>query len=255
MAGDALDGVAVLVQREALGAEGDALVELDVAPDDAGLADDHARAVVDGEMAAYLRAGVYVDARLAMGHFGDDAGNEGHAQHQQFVGDAVVADGADARIAADDLAKRMGSGVAVVGGLHVGGQQGAQAGQDADEVGSFPCGILAQGIGAAGSVAVVVRQAEGGQYLSAQLLEQLFDVDADVVGQGAAVHRGISEVARKDNGTRQFDNAPQVAARRQGIPLRMAQEEALVTFGGGQPVDGLRQDVGEVQWTHQNVVA
>ena len=88
-----------------------------------------------------------------------------------------------------------------------------------------------------------------------QLLEQLLDVDADVVGQGTAVHRGISKVARKDDGARQLDNAPQVATRRQGIPLRMTQEEALVTLGGGQAVDSLRQDVGEVQWTHQNVVA
>ena len=78
MAGDALDGLALGIEGEALGPERDSLVELDVGADDARGADDHSRAVVDGEVAADGGGGVYVDACLAMGHLGDDAWDEGY---------------------------------------------------------------------------------------------------------------------------------------------------------------------------------
>ena len=46
--------------------------------DDAGGPDNHTRAMVDGEVAAYGGGRVDVDARLAMGHLGDDAWDEGY---------------------------------------------------------------------------------------------------------------------------------------------------------------------------------
>ena len=46
MARDALDGVAVGVEREALGSERDALIELDVVADDACGTDDYAWSMV-----------------------------------------------------------------------------------------------------------------------------------------------------------------------------------------------------------------
>ena len=104
VARDALDGISVVVEGEALCAECDALVELHVVADDARCSDDDACAVVDGEVVPYLGSGMDVDARLAVRHFGDDAGNEGHAQQQQLVGDAVAGEGLDDWIAADDFA-------------------------------------------------------------------------------------------------------------------------------------------------------
>jgi hypothetical protein len=62
MAGDTLDGVTRLVEREAAGTQRHALVDLHVAPDDTSLADDDTRAVVDGEIFADGGTGVNVDA-------------------------------------------------------------------------------------------------------------------------------------------------------------------------------------------------
>ena len=66
MTRNALDGVALLVEWETLGSERHALIELHVVSEDAGLADDHARSMVDGEMAAYCGAWVDVDSRFRM---------------------------------------------------------------------------------------------------------------------------------------------------------------------------------------------
>ena len=78
VARNVLDGVAGFVERKTLCAQGDSLVELDVCANDARGTDDYARAVVDGEVGTDLGCGVNVDARFAMGHFCDDARNEGH---------------------------------------------------------------------------------------------------------------------------------------------------------------------------------
>ena len=62
---DALDEGPVLADGEALGAERDVLVELDVFADDGHLADHDAGAVVDEEVVADRGAGVDVDAGQA----------------------------------------------------------------------------------------------------------------------------------------------------------------------------------------------
>ena len=64
VARNALDRVAVLVEWEALGTEGDTLVELHVVADDAGGSDDHTRAMVDGEVFADGGLRVDVDTGL-----------------------------------------------------------------------------------------------------------------------------------------------------------------------------------------------
>ena len=74
---DALDGIALLVQREALGAQSHALIDAHALADGAGLADDHARAVVDEEALADGGAGMDVDARGRVGQFRDDARDAG----------------------------------------------------------------------------------------------------------------------------------------------------------------------------------
>ena len=87
---NALDGVALLVERETLGSERHALIELHVVSDDAGLADDHARSMVDGEMAAYCGAWVDVDSRFRMCHLCHHARNERHPHEKQLVGQPVA---------------------------------------------------------------------------------------------------------------------------------------------------------------------
>ena len=77
---------------------------------------------------------MYVDACFAVGHFTDDAWDEGHAEQQKFMGDAVAADGFDDRVAADDFAVRLGCGVAIVGCFYVCGEDVAQFRQSFDEL-------------------------------------------------------------------------------------------------------------------------
>ena len=73
-----VEDVAVFVVLKALGTEGDSLIEGDVVPDDAGLADDDACTVVDGEIFANLGTRMDVDAGLGVDQLGDDAWNDGH---------------------------------------------------------------------------------------------------------------------------------------------------------------------------------
>ncbi len=124
----ALDGVAMFVEWEAPCTERHALIQLHVVADDARGPDDDARSVVDGEVVAYLRLRVYVDARLAVRHFRDDARNEWHTLKVEFVGDAVVRYGFNDRVATDYLAPTRSRGVAVIGSLHIRCQRAAQFG-------------------------------------------------------------------------------------------------------------------------------
>ncbi len=126
MAFTALEGLA------AAGGEGtqrDALIELDALSDDGGFADDDAGAVVDEEIIADGGAGVDVDAGEVVGVFGHDARDQRHLGFVEFVGDAVHADGEEAGIGEDDFIGVGGGGVAVKGGLDVGGEGGAQIGE------------------------------------------------------------------------------------------------------------------------------
>jgi hypothetical protein len=49
------------------------------------------------------------------------------------VCDAVIADSADSGVTTDDFAKACGSGITVICGFHIGGQNAAEFGQFIDE--------------------------------------------------------------------------------------------------------------------------
>ena len=67
------DDTASLVLGERQRAERDALIDLDVVAYVGGLADDHARAVVDEEVPPDARPGVNIDTRLEVRPLGHDA--------------------------------------------------------------------------------------------------------------------------------------------------------------------------------------
>ena len=132
---------------ETAGDEGDALIEFDVVADDAGLADDDAGAVIDEEMGADVGAGMDVDAGAAMGPFSHHARDEGDIEGIKDVGDALDGDGFDEGIAEDDFFAAAGGGVALKGGLDVGGEKFAGAGDAAEKIVSEFSGLLVGAIG------------------------------------------------------------------------------------------------------------
>ena len=124
MALDALDGVAVFVQLEALCAERDALIELHVLADGRRFADDDAGAVVDEKVVADRRAGVDIDTGELVGIFGHHARQHGDAHFVQPVRYPVNADRFKRGIGEHDLVAAHCGGIAVVSGLNVGFQAG-----------------------------------------------------------------------------------------------------------------------------------
>lgn len=202
VSGDAFDGVSVVVEGETFCTECDALVEFYVIADDACGSDDYACSVVDGEVVSYLGAGMYVDACFAVCHFADDAWDEGHAKEQEFVGDAVAADGFDDRIATDDFAVRLGCGVAVVCCFDVGGEDASQFRQSFDEFGRY-------GLCFFGELAywdfLGVLEAESCQHLLCEQVVEAVEADADVIGECFAVECGLPVEAGKQDGSAEVD--------------------------------------------------
>ena len=84
-----------------------------MAADDRGLADDDAGAVVDEEVLPYLGARADIDARATVGVLAHEARDQGNAQFEELMRDAVGKDRVDARIADEDLLEAAGCGVTV----------------------------------------------------------------------------------------------------------------------------------------------
>ena len=143
--GDALDGVAVLVEREGESPEGYSLIEFHAVAYDTGGAYHYASAVVNGEMTAYLSGRMNVDACLGVSQFGYHTGYEGHTQFMEFVCKTVVAQGANDGVAGDNLAKRGSGRVTLVGSLDISGEHLADAWQALYEQSGDEDSLLAYG--------------------------------------------------------------------------------------------------------------
>ena len=83
--------------------------------------------MVDKKAAADIGARVDVDARLRMGHLGDDARHQRRAQCIQGMRQAVMDDGQDARIAQQHFIDAVRGRVAMESGRHVRVELGADA--------------------------------------------------------------------------------------------------------------------------------
>src|SRR5262249_17497313 len=113
------NNLARLIARKTERAQSDTLIKLDVPADIARLADDNARTVVDEEAGTDAGPGVDIDAGLGVGRFRHHARNQGHAQKQKLVCDAIDSNGLQAGIAENDLVIALGRRVALEGGLDV----------------------------------------------------------------------------------------------------------------------------------------
>ena len=181
MALDVAEDLTVLVARESEGSERHALVNLNTVADVGGFADDHARSVVDEESPADVRAGVDVDAGLAVGVLGHHPRDQGSAQDEEFMRDPKDRHGRDAWIAEEDFLEILGGGIAVERGLNIVGEYLAEVGDtlqkpDRDELRLgfvvslkfLRLAIIPKGAGDLGGQAVV------------QAVDQVADMVADV---------------------------------------------------------------------------
>ena len=125
----ALADASGIVLGEAARAEGDAMIEFDVTADAAGLADDHAGAVIDEKVRADARAGMDVDAGAAVRPFGHHAWQDGCASGVEHMCQALDGDGFDERIGENDFLAEKRGGVALIGGGDVGAEQFTDFGQ------------------------------------------------------------------------------------------------------------------------------
>ena len=147
-------GVARKVKRppvgvvlEILGAEGDALVEHHVIADDGSGSDDDARAVVDGEVFADLRARMDVDTGGGMRHLREEARGHGDLQVQQLMRRAVVEHHLDAGVAEHDLRAVFDGGVILGDGFYVSVEQPGNQGDALHEgVGLLVAGQFADDV-------------------------------------------------------------------------------------------------------------
>ena len=209
MAWDTLDRVPLIVERKALCSKRHTLVEFHVVSDNACGTNDHSGAMVDGEMRTDGGRGMDIDARLAMSHLGNDAGDKGHAQEKQLVSDAVVGDSLYHGIAADYLPDGLGSRVALVGSFDVRSQHRTQGRQAPDKGGGNLGRTLLLHIAAR-------RQAARGLYLACQQCVQAFDTHTDVIDECLNADVRLPVKTREEYLTTEFHNLCQNRARRQG---------------------------------------
>ena len=214
MARHPLDRLAMRVEREALGAQGGALVDAHVASDLAGLPDHHAGAVVDEEALADGGAGVDVDAGDAVRMLAHDARDQRDLQQVELVGDAVLDDRLHAGVAEDDLVAAHRRRVASVGRLHVQQHQPLQLRQAGQQVAG--CGRGARLVLVAqlfrGTRLRPVCEHQAAQDLLLQVAQFLLQDRADVEAQ-ALGHLHQAEVAGKEGGAQPLQHVDERRAR------------------------------------------
>ena len=191
MTWDALDRIAVLVEGKALGTECHALIEFDVLADDTSLADDDTRTVVDGERGTDGGSRMDVHAGLGVGHLCHHARNQRHTHRKQLVSDTEDRQRLDDRVASQYLRHARRSGITIVGGHHVGGEDAAHSRQAADEFCRHLLGLLLESFqvfedaAVSGrlllSVLVAVGETHSGQYLLGEQLLQPLHVDTNLI--------------------------------------------------------------------------
>ena len=115
--GVALDAGLCLIDAQR--AQRNALINLHIVADDGRLAHNNARAVVDAERVADLRARVNVDARFAVGVLGEKARQNGDVLLEKLVRQPIHYNGVEARVRDNHFLNRFGRGVTVENGRSV----------------------------------------------------------------------------------------------------------------------------------------
>src|SRR5450631_4413304 len=125
MARVALDQLAFVIGWKMTGAKGYGLIDPYVVPDDRGLADHDARAMIDKKARSDAGARMNVDPRPGVRDLRDQSSDQPRVQPVQDVGEAVVDDRCHAGVADQDLWKIPGGGIADEGGAKVADEKAA----------------------------------------------------------------------------------------------------------------------------------
>jgi hypothetical protein len=215
MARQPLLQVAFPVSGETFRTQGYALVHAHPLTDDRSFTDDDARAVVDEEACAYVRARMDVDAGLAVGFLGDDPGGQRGAQPVQGVGDPMVDHRLDAGVAKQHFVHAACRRIAVEGGQHVGVEEGAYPRQRGGKL--VDDGLrLAVGVGLS-LAALPCGMAQFEADLGDERLEHCLQRMADVVVLAfpALAQVGRTQTHRKQRAAQAVDHAVDGFPRRQ----------------------------------------
>ena len=205
-----VEGVAIDIELETLAAKGDTLIKAYVVADDAGLAYNHTCTVVDAEVLADLGSRMDVDTCTAVGQLGNDAGNDGHTQGQQQVGDAVVQQGDDGGIGEDDFLIGAGGGVTVINCLDIGVGQALDLWQRLDKLHGDFFRLLAHVWHL-----ILGKRLQAETYLFAKQSIEFLHPHADEILAHIRAIITVAEIAGEDDGFHQFDDAFQAVEPRQ----------------------------------------
>ena len=124
MAGDTFYRIAVIVEGEAVSAEGYSLIDSYSLANDAGFTDYDTRSVIDKEIFSNRRSRMYVYPRYAVGVLRDDSRDNRDLQLVQLVSQSVVGYRQYAWITKDRLVRAPGRGITIVCSAYILGQQG-----------------------------------------------------------------------------------------------------------------------------------
>ena len=207
MTGNPLDRISVLVQLERQRAQRNTLIQFHVVTDNTGGSDDHTRSMIDGEVFADGCRRVNVNACLGMRQFGQHTRNQGYSQQMQLVGQPVVGQSADDRIAGNDFAVAYSGGVTQHGGFHVGGQHTADGRQLGDDLIGDLVRLVAD-LTQRKFFLILVRtdKAQTGDDLFLEQALQPFHGYPHVVAHRFGRHFGVTEVAWKQDFAIEFNN-------------------------------------------------
>ena len=121
------------------------------------------------------------------------------------MGDSVVGNGADSRIAVDHFLLAFGCRVAVIEGAHVRVENSPHFRKLLDELGGDFCGMKFQ-CGDVGIFVAVVPDSQTGNHLRNKCGIKLFALDSDDVFHVVGIHIVVAEKSREKDGTTKVDN-------------------------------------------------
>ena len=163
-----------------------------------------------------------IDAGSGMGHLGNDARDDRHAEVVQLVRDAVVRHGEQRGVTENGFPGAGRGGIALIGRLGVGRQQPADVGEALHELhglahGHFFAAHAVGGVACTGEAAAAPD-------LFGQLAENGVQIGREVVAHGFHMHAGNAEIAGKERGLEaRHDLAEFFERGHGGIVQRMVQ--------------------------------